>query len=447
MDKRNSILEGTIWKAILTFFFPILIGNFFQQLYNTVDAMIVGKFVGKIALSSVGGSSAIIINVIVGFFMGLSAGCTVLISQFFGAKDKNALDKALHTTYAFGIVGGIVLGVIGIIVTPEVLRLMHTPDKLMDSSKLYLYVYFAGLVFVFLYNLGSGILRALGDSKRPLYYLIACTIINIILDLLFVLVFHLGVLGVALATLLSQAISAGLITYTLMKRTKECQLRIREIKFDGAILRRMVKIGLPSGVQSSTYSLSNMFIQSAINLFQVDTIAAWTAEGKVDVIFWMINSSFGIAAVTFVGQNFGAKNMERVRKGTRSCLFMALGTAGVISVFLLTLGKYALRLFSDDPVVIEIAVHMIQLIVPGYFLFVFIEIFSASLRAQGDTLIPTIINIATIVVYRLVWISLYGNQGNLDMIIYCYPISWLLCAILMTGYYLIKRNRMIRRYV
>lgn len=445
MKQDNRILEGTIWKAILSFFFPILIGNFFQQLYNTVDAMIVGRFVGTVALSSVGGSSAIIINVVVGFFMGLSAGCTVLISQYFGAKDRETLEKSLHTTYAFGILGGILFGIAGVGLTSTVLRWMNTPQELMDSSKLYLWVYFSGLIFVFIYNLGAGILRALGDSKRPLYYLIICTFVNIALDIIFVVIFQMEVLGVALATLLSQGVSAILVTHALMYKMESCRLDLRKIRIDRPVFQKMVKIGLPSGIQSSTYSLSNVFIQSAINKFSVATIAAWTAEGKVDVIFWMINSSFGIAAVTFVGQNFGAKKMDRVRKGTRVCLMMSLCTAAVITVFLLTGGKYALMLFSKDAGVIQIAVHMMQLIVPAYFLFVFIEIFSAVLRAQGNTLVPTIINIVTIVVYRLVWIARFRNSGDLDMIIYCYPISWLLCAIFITIYFVIWTRK--KKYV
>lgn len=441
MKKNHDILSGTIWKALLAFFFPILIGTFFQQLYNTVDAAIVGKYAGKEALSSVGGSSAIIINLVVGFFTGLSAGCTVLISQFFGARDKKRLDTALHTSYAFGILGGIVFGIIGIVLTPWVLTLMKTPPRLMPDSVLYLRIYFSGLVFLFLYNMGAAILRALGDSKRPLYYLIASTIINIILDFVFVLALNLGVLGVALATLISQAISAAMVTICLMKKVEAVQLELRRIRLDMDMFKRMIHIGLPSGIQSSTYSLSNMFIQSAINLFGVDVIAAWTATGKVDVIFWMINGSFGIAAATFVGQNFGANNMERAHKGTRVCLGMALGTAVAISAFLLTAGKYMLWLFADEAVVVEIGQHMLNLIVPGYFMFVFIEIFSSSLRAMGDTIIPTTINIASIVGFRVVWILIFSGMGNLDVVLYCYPISWGLCAILMSGYYIYRRRR------
>lgn len=442
MEQENKILTGTIWKQVLIFFFPILLGTFFQQLYNTVDAIIVGRFAGKLALSSVGGSSAIIINLVVGFFSGLSAGCTVMISQYFGAKKAEELQKGLHTTYAFGIVGGLFFGLIGVLFAPNLLHLMHTPEELMEQSTLYVRIYFAGLVFVFLYNMGSAILRAIGDSKRPLYFLIVCTFVNIILDLVFVLIFQLGVLGVALATLIAQAVSTILITECLMHRTKGLTLALKDIRIHPQILKNMLKIGVPSAVQSSTYSISNMFIQSAINLFGVNTMAAWTAYGKLDVLFWMINGSFGIAATTFVGQNLGAGNFDRVKKGTRTVLYMAMAAAIGMSIMMCTIGRYLLYLFTTDANVLEIGAHMMMVISPTYVLFTFIEIFSASLRAQGNTLIPTIINITGICALRAIWIFTLTPLGNLDVILYCYPVSWFICAVAITIYYLYRRNRM-----
>lgn len=441
IKKSNDILTGTIWKAILAFFFPILIGTFFQQLYNTVDAVIVGQFAGLDALSCVGGSSAVIINLIVGFFTGLSAGCTVLISQYFGARDEEKLDTALHTSYAFGIIGGILLGALGVILSPWLLHIMSTPEELIAGSTLYLRIYFAGLIFVFIYNMGAAVLRALGDSKRPLYYLIICTFVNIVLDLIFVVIFKWNVLGVALATLFSQAISAVLVTLCLMYKTAGVKLKLKKIRIDFPMLGRVFRIGLPSGIQSSTYSISNMVIQSAINFLGVLTVAGWTAVGKVDVIFWMINGSFGIATATFVGQNFGANNKERVNKGIKTCLLMAFLTAVAIVTFLMTLGKYMLLLFTSEPDVISIGAHMIYIISPGYLLFVFIEIFSSSLRAMGDTFIPTIINIVCIVVFRTVWLAFLGYRGSLDLVLLCYPASWFVCAVAIIVYYFAKRKK------
>ena len=438
----NPILNGVMWKAVLAFFFPILLGTFFQQLYNTVDAIIVGRFAGKVALASVGGASAHIINLVVGFFTGLTNGCSVVISNYYGAGDKKGLDNALHTSYAFSVAGGLVLGVTCYLLTPFILTVMNTPQEIMPYAELYIRVYFTGLMFTFIYNMGASILRALGDSKRPLYYLITCTIINIVLDLLLVAVFDLGVLGVALATLVSQAVSAGLVTECLMRRTPAVKLVLRKVRFYGHIFMRMMLIGLPAGIQASTYALSNMFIQSAVNSFGVNTVAGWTAEGKVDVIFWMINGSFGVATATVVGQNYGARNMERVKKGTRTCLIMALTSAIVISILLYNFGEYMLWIFCTEKAVVDIGAHLIRLLVPGYAFFVFIEIFSSSLRARGDTLIPTAINLLCIVGFRLRWVFAFGKAGSLDKIIYCYPLSWILCMVVMTVYYIFRTRKL-----
>ena len=277
---ENKITEGVIWKQLLLFFFPILVGTFFQQLYNTVDAVIVGRFVGKEALSCVSGSSGQIINLVVGFFTGLSAGATVMISQHFGAKNEEQLHKALHTAYAFAITGGIIAGVIGVVMTRMVLKWMNTPENLLPDSTLYVRIYFAGLLFIFVYNMGAAILRAIGDSKRPLYFLIVCCIVNIILDLVLVLGFKMGVLGVAVATLIAQGISAVLVSVALMYHTAGLKLIPREIRIHKSVLKNMLAIGLPTGIESSMYSISNVIVQAALNGFGVDTMAAWAAFGK-----------------------------------------------------------------------------------------------------------------------------------------------------------------------
>lgn len=440
----NGIIEGVIWKQILIFFFPILIGTFFQQLYNTVDAVIVGRFVGKEALSCVSGSSGQIINLVVGFFTGLSAGATVIISQHFGAGNKEKLQRALHTAYAFSIIGGIVVGVAAVFATPAILRIMNTPQELMEDSVLYVQIYFAGLLFIFIYNMGSAILRAIGDSKRPLYYLIICCVINILLDLVLVLYLHLGVLGVAVATLLAQGVSAVLVTLALMFHTNGLQLKLREIRLHGDVLKTMLQIGLPTGIQASMYSISNIIVQTSLNAFGVDTMAAWAAFGKIDSLFWMINSAFGIAVTTFVGQNFGADKMDRVRKGTRVCLGMALGTAIILSVVLMAGGRVLFGIFTTDLGVVEVGLRMMQIISPTYFLFVFIEIYSGSLRAQGYVFVTTLMTLIGICAFRVIWVTLIVPDGTLEQIIACYPLTWLVCAIGMIGYYHYKQCKILR---
>lgn len=440
----NGIIDGVIWKQILIFFFPILIGTFFQQLYNTVDAVIVGRFVGKEALSCVSGSSGQIINLVVGFFTGLSAGATVIISQHFGAGNKEKLQRALHTAYAFSIIGGIVVGVAAVFATLAILRIMNTPQELMEDSTLYVQIYFAGLLFIFIYNMGSAILRAIGDSKRPLYYLIICCVINIILDLVLVLYLHLGVLGVAVATLLAQGVSAVLVTLALMFHTNGLQLKLREIRLHGDVLKTMLQIGLPTGIQASMYSISNIIVQTSLNAFGVDTMAAWAAFGKIDSLFWMINSAFGIAVTTFVGQNFGADKMDRVRKGTRVCLGMALGTAIILSVVLMAGGRVLFGIFTTDPGVVEVGLRMMQIISPTYFLFVFIEIYSGSLRAQGYVFVTTLMTLIGICAFRVIWVTLIVPDGTLEQIIACYPLTWLVCAIGMIGYYHYKQCKILK---
>lgn len=443
-SQSNGITEGVIWKQLLKFFFPILIGIFFQQLYNTVDTVIVGRFVGKEALSSVGGSSSQIINLVVGFFTGISTGASVLVAQYYGAKDEKSLHQTLHTAYAFAIVGGIVFGIIGIIIAPDVMRWMKTPQELMEESTKYVRIYSAGMVFVFVYNMGAAVLRAVGDSKRPLYLLIVCCIINIILDLVFVLGFDGGVVGVGVATLLSQAISAILVTIMIMYRTREIKLELRKLCLEAEFLKKVLWIGLPTGMESVMYSFSNVIIQAALNDFGVDTVAAWAAFGKIDNFFWMINSAFGTAIVTFVGQNFGAGKMNRIRKAVKLWLAIAIMTTWVISGLMLLNGRFLLGIFTVDEAVLDIGVRMILCIAPYYFLFEFIEILSGTLRAEGFVIVSTLMVLCGTCLFRIVWVLLITVGKSMEMILYCFPITWGIGAIMFIVYYWWKQKRVLR---
>ena len=283
MDKKekiNQITEGVIWKQLLLFFFPIVFGTFFQQIYNTADTIVVGRFVGKQALAAVGGSASQIANLIVGFFVGLSSGAAVVISQFYGAKDKKNLSKALHTAFAFSIAAGIVLTVVGIFLTRPALLLMKTPADVVEDSAVYLHIYFGGMVFNLVYNMGAAILRAVGDSKRPLYVLIITCVLNIILDLLFVVAFGMGVTGVAVATVTSQVISALIVTVMLLKTREIYVLKINQIRFDRRMLFSVLRIGIPAGLESVMYNISNIVIQVFVNNLGTDTVAAWGTLGK-----------------------------------------------------------------------------------------------------------------------------------------------------------------------
>ena len=440
----NGITEGIIWQQVLIYFFPILIGTFFQQLYNTVDTVIVGQFAGKAALSSVGGSSGQMINFVVGFFTGLSSGCSVVIARFYGAGRQEKLEQSVHTAYAFALTGGIGLGLMGVLLSSTILKLMNTPEELLQSSGIYLKIYFAGLVFIFIYNIGSAILRALGDSRRPLYYLILCCIINVILDLLFVIVFRLAVVGVAVATLIAQGVSAALVTITLMTRTPQVRLTLKKIRFYKGTLGKMLSIGLPAGIQACLYSISNIILQTSLNRYGVNTMAAWASVGKLDAFFWMVNSSFGVTISTFAGQNYGAGKKQRIGQSLRTCILMELAMAAVISLILLNFSSPLLSLFTNDPKVIRIGARMLAVIAPFYFFFVFVENFSGTLRAEGYVLVPTLIVVVGVCVFRMIWVLLIMVKGSIEEIVSCYPITWALCALLVTIYF-IYRQRLILR--
>ncbi len=439
---NNPIISGVIWKQLLIFFFPIVVGTFFQQLYNTVDAIIVGRFVGKQALASVGGSAAVLSNLVIGFFTGLSAGATVVISQFCGAGDKKNLQDGLHTAYASSLLFGVIISIIGFFSASWMLEAMNTPKEVLADSVVYLKIYFCGIIFTFIYNMGSSIMRAIGDSRRPLIYLIICCFVNIILDLLFVVVFHMGIAGAALATLISQAISAILVTKALMNSYQILKLHLREIRLHGKLFQSEFKIGLPSGIQSCLYAITNIIIQTSVNGFGTDIAAAWAAFGKLDAIFWTILGAFGIAVTTFAGQNYGAQKYDRVKKSTRVCLLMSLGTCACLLTFLTVFCRPLYHIFTTDQAVVDLGVWMLKLIIPSYMIFVFIEILSGALRGVGDVIIPTLITLGGVCLVRVpMALVLTPITKDVATLLYSYPVSWGATAILLIPYYFYQKKK------
>ena len=435
---KNQIIEGVIWKQLLIFFFPIVLGTFFQQLYNTVDTVIVGRFVGKEALASVGGSAGQLVNLVVGFFTGLTSGAAVVVSQFWGAKDRKNIEKSIHTAYAFSIAAGLLITVLGMLLPPVFLRWMNTPEGLMPGSILYLRIYYGGILFTFIFNTGSSILRATGDSRRPLYYLIVCCILNIVLDILFVLLCGLGIAGVSIATVLSQAVSACLVTRALTRADKESGLRLRlqDLHFARGILRSQLYIGVPTGLQSTMYSISNIIIQTTLNRFGTDTVAAWAAFWKLDAIYWMISSAFGIAVTTFVGQNYGALKYQRIKKSVWVCAGMQVVSSLVLSVVMVVFRAPLLGIFTTDRQVLEIGFMMILILTPFYAVFTPVEVLSGALRGIGDVMIPTIITICGVCVLRIIWVmTAVPVRHEVSTIMVGYPVTWLLSGIAFIVYY------------
>ena len=435
-NRDTDITEGVIWKQLLAFFFPIMFGTFFQQLYNTVDAIVVGKYVGTEALAAVGGATAQIINLIVGFFVGLASGGTVILSQYYGARDNENVSRTVHTAVALALTGGAVLSVVGYVLSPAMLRMLNTPENVMDNALSYIRICFAGMIPSLIYNFGGGLLRAVGDSRRPLYFLICACSINIVMDILLVLGFGMGVAGAALATILSQAISAVLVVIALMRTDKPYRLQVRKIRFHKDILLRIVKIGLPAGLNSVFYTISNTLIQAGINGFGTVVMAAQTAYSKLDAMFWMIINAFGISITTFVGQNFGAKRYDRMRKSTRICLAMAAAATILLSVILLPLGRVLFGLFTDDEAVLEQGLEIMHLLVPCYITYICVEIFTGTVRGAGDSLRPTIVTLVGICGLRLFWILvLLPNFNSVRALMACYPISWTVTSIALVVYY------------
>ena len=445
--KENSITQGVIWKQLLIFFFPILIGTFFQQLYNTVDTIVVGQYVGTNALAAVG-TTGTLINLLVGFFVGVSSGATVIISQFFGAGDAKNVSKAVHTSMALALAGGLIIMVFGLLTARPSLELLGVPEEIMDDALTYVNVYYCGIIASMIYNVGTGVLRAIGDSRMPLYVLIVCCLVNIVLDLLFVLAFHWDVFGVAFATVLSQVVSAVLIMVRLMLTRESYRVELKKIRFDRSILKNVIRIGLPAGAQSVLYSVSNLVVQASINSFGTDAIASWAAIGKIDGFIWMVMSAFGIAITTFVGQNFGAMKYDRVKKSIRVCLGMSLGTTIVLSILLLTFMEPLLRFFTGDETVIEIGQNFFWVLAPSYFTYVFIEILSGAIRGAGESFPPMLITCFGVCGLRILWLALVGlvpAMHSMQMVAMNYPITWVIAAVVFIIYYL--RMNWLRRCI
>lgn len=434
-NEKGLMTKGVIWKQILWFSLPLLLGNLFQQLYNTVDSIVVGQTIGSNALAAVGSSNPII-NLLVSFFMGLSVGASVIISQSFGAQDKDRLHKAVHTSIALAIVGGLILMVVGILLTPLILTWVGTPPEVMDGSKLYLRIYFAGILGVVIYNIGSGILRAIGDSKTPLYFLIASALTNIVLDLVFVIALQMGVAGVAWATTISQALSGILILIVLSRTDEAYRLVFREIRFDSSSLKQIIKIGLPSGLQNAVISFSNVIVQSNINSFGPSAMAGCGSYTKIDGFAILPIMSFSMAMTTFIGQNMGANEYERVNKGAKIGLLMCCGTAVVISGILLLFAPNFLRVFSNEEDVIYYGTYMLRSVAPGYIFLAVSHALSGTLRGAGKTLVPMVIMIATWCIMRMTWIiTLMPVYQDIYVVFSGYVVTWFSSALIIFIYY------------
>lgn len=437
MKENHSTLltEGSIWKKIIVFAIPIFIGNVFQQLYNTVDSLIVGNFIGNDALAAVS-SSGNLIFLLVGFFNGIAMGAGVIISKYFGAKDYKKLQLAIHTDVAFGLVASVILTVLGIIFTPQILTWMGTPESVLPNSIIYFRIYFVGATAVVMYNIAVGILQAIGDSRHPLYYLIISSIVNVVLDLFFVAVLKLGVGSAALATVISQAISAILCFYRLMHYDTVYKVSWRKIRFDGSMLKQIIQLGLPSGIQNSIIGFANVIVQSNINVFGVNAMAGCGAYTKIEGFAFLPITCFSMALTTFVGQNLGAGKLDRVKKGAKFGIICSVTMAEIVGVAIWIGAPILIRLFNDDPAVIAFGIKQAKTEALFYFLLAFSHCIAGIMRGAGKAIVPMITMLITWCLIRITYITVAVHLvPKIGVIFWAYPLTWGLSSIIFLTYY------------
>ena len=445
---NNDLTTGSVWKKLLLFFLPIAAGTIIQQLYNAVDGLIVGRFVGTNALAAVGGSSAQIINVLVGFFVAMTAGAAVVIGQIFGAGRREDLNRAIGNALAAMGLLGLILMALGLTASPWLLRLLNTPEETLDGAILYLRIYFLGVPFVMVLNMESSILRAVGDSFHPFLYMVAGCVMNIVLDMLFVIAFGWGVAGVAIATVAAQMVNTGLLTRRFLRGDQDYQLRIRDLRLKGVYLKNMLRLGVPSGLQSSMYSISNMIIQVGVNSLGTVVVASWAMSGKTDGLYWAVINAMGAAITSFIAQNHGAGKTDRIKLCVKQGILIAFLLTVGVSTLLMVFGIPVLRVLTPDEAVVQTTYQIMSYFVPYYFTWVLVEVLSAVLRGAGDAVRPVAIIGIGICLFRVIWImTVFAHFGTLLSLCLSYVVSWVITSAALLIYYRkggwMKRRRIV----
>ena len=445
--KRDvDMTQGNIFRHLISFALPLLLGNIFQQMYNMVDTWVVGNFVSNEAYSAVG-TVGPITNMLIGFFMGLSSGAGVVISQHYGAQQPDKVQDTVHTAILMTLGLGVVFTGVGIAIIPAVLELMKMPEAIKTEATTYLTIYFSGILGLMLYNIGAGILRAVGDSKRPFYFLVVCAVMNTVLDLLFVLVFGMGVEGVAYATILSQAVSAFLVIFTLMRENNCVKLSISKLRIHWQMLKKIFYVGIPAALQLAITSFSNIFAQSYVNYFGPDCMSGWTSYSKVDQLLFLPMQSIALASTTFVGQNLGKNQVDRAKKGVTTALILALITTGLLMIPILIFAPYIVGFFNDAPGAVSYGSLLLRWMTPFYLLTCFNQIYAGALRGAGNARAPMIIMLCTFVGARQLYLYAMSNICNeIIPIAMAYPVGWFLCSSITALYYhkvRLGKNRLI----
>jgi len=435
--KDVDMTEGKITPLLINFAVPLLLGNILQQLYNTVDTWVVGNYVSDSAFSAVGNVGPII-NLLIGFFMGLSTGAGVVISQYYGAKQEDRVQDTVHTSIMITLILGALFTAAGILLTPALLGIMNMPtEEIYKDAEFYLTIYFSGMLSLMMYNMGSGILRAVGDSLRPFYFLAVSAITNTILDLIFVLVFHMGVEGVALATVLAQTLSAVLIVITLIKLDNCCKLHFNKLKVHFDVLMQIIRVGIPAALQMAITSFSNIFVQRYINSFGDACMGGWTAYAKIDQFLLLPMQSISLASTTFVGQNLGMDQVERAKKGVRTAMLISIISMIVLMLPVLIFAEPLVRFFNDNPEIVKNGALFLRLMSPFYVFCCVNQIYAGALRGAGDSKAPMFIMVGCFVVFRQIYLYIVANYlGNPMLgIVFGYPAGWLLCSLITFFYF------------
>ena len=431
-----DMTQGSIIRHLITFAIPLLIGNIFQQLYNTVDTWVVGNYVSNEAFSAVG-TVGPVINMLIGFFLGLSSGAGVVISQYYGAKKFDKVQDTVHTAILMTIILGIIFTFVGISMAPFMIRFMKTPESVIPQSTAYLTIYFSGVIGLMLYNIGSGILRAVGDSQRPFYFLVVSAVLNTVLDLVFVLAFDMGVEGVALATVIAQCTSAVLVMITLMRTDSCIHLSWKKLKIHWDMMKKIIRVGIPAAIQMAITSFSNVFVQSYINHFGADCMSGWTADSNIDQLIFLPMQSLALASTTFVGQNLGQNQVERAKKGVSLSLMLSVISTIVVMIPVIIFSGSFVAFFNDKPEVIEYGTLFLHWITPFYVLCCVNQVYSGALRGAGNSRAPMIIMLVSFVAFRQLYLFVVANfiSNTVLPIAMGYPAGWLLCSSLTYIYY------------
>ena len=442
--RDTDMTEGNIARLLINFALPLLIGNIFQQLYNTVDSIVVGNYVSKQALAAVGCTGPII-NALIGIFVGLSGGAGVVISQYYGAKDREKLHSAVQTTVAITLIMCVVLTVLGVLFTPYMLLLMDTPADVFAEAAEYLRIYFWGISGLLLYNIGSGILRAVGDSTHPLYFLIFSALTNTVLDVLFVKYFRMGIAGAAVATIVAQGLSALLVLGMLIRSNADYRIDPLHMQLKGCLLKKICAIGIPSAIQMGITAFSNIFVQSYINHFESSCMAGWAAYNKIDAFALLPLMSLSMSITTFMGQNLGAGKLERAKKGPLICLGISFAIVILILLPLMIFAPQLVSLFNREEEVLRFGTLFIRMISPFYLLCTINQVLAGALRGAGDTKSSMFIMLGSFVVFRQIYLFIvYRLGGGIVPIALGYPAGWIMCSTILLIYY--RSGAWMRKY-